>query len=944
MKILSGYADIFFDKTFCKGNFMSDSKETNELDSYGVWVKNPPKTVDSSETSVNSDDAFNFDTDLPDFSDLDVIDEPSDISASDNSGDALSAEDLAGLEPENNSHSEDKAHDSPGSNVEEEISLDEFIEGGVFETGPDEDKIKEKEAEKAAAQAEQENNSDSQPQISNETAAEDDFNVTADLETETPEDAFNSGNSESASDDDIFNVDLSFDEPSDNSAPVLQETSQNAQETSSADSPAGTQDVDLSEFGLDDLNFDQSDSSSETNAGNDGMESVDLSEFGFDDSDFQETEKAPESAENKEVPEIPEQKEPSLETENTPKQEIETINTEETIALEPEAEQSFEEEPQEPETSEAIADDDDFDLDSILDNITDETTGGTVSISDAGGSSKEPVENTLESGIIDEPKEKFSENTASESETFAEPVEITPESEIVDEPKEEVSENTASESKPFASPVEITPESEIIDEPKEKVSENTASKSETFAEPVENTPESEIVDEPKEKISENTASETKPFAEPVEITPESEIIDEPKADAADLTEKEVEETEIPDTFDEEAASFLENDDEKVAEVADSITAPILDEGELETEKPSTQMTAIFSQIVTELSSLKNEIASLKNEFETLKNEKQPENLKLESNDSGNEGFFSNSDEDDTIALSKDEMDNILNTADIAQAEKTEEKESEKTEATQENISEPEELSSEEPEFKEEPKTTDETENLFGSADDVADISDEDILSDDDFAMEFENAQPENIEEPTLDDVDYTNISKETDLPEEISVPKNDDILVESSPTDLLETKDSENEGKNSSDSFDEDPFELSAVEPSISETLTDEKLDYLSKTPEEAEQNVNSEEVLELPESEETENAKENEAAEEVETEKTEATQENISEPEELSSEEPETKESKDISDDLKTEIKSVLSYMDQLLENLPENKIAEFAQSEQFDTYKKLFKELGLA
>ena len=874
MKILSGYADIFFDKTFCKGNFMSDSKETNELDSYGVWVKTPPKTVDSSETSVNSDDAFNFDTDLPDFSDLDVIDEPSDFSASDNSGEALSAEDLAGLEPENNPHSEDKVSDSPVSNVEEEISLDEFIEGGVFETGPDEDKIKEKEAEKAAAQAEQENNSDSQPQISNETAAEDDFNVTADLETETPEDAFNSGNSESSSDDDIFNVDLSFDEPSDDSAPVLQETSQNAQETSSADSPAGTQDVDLSEFGLDDLNFDKSDSSSETNAGNDGMESVDLSEFGFDDSDFQETEKAPESAENEEVPEIPEQKEPSLETENTPKQEIETINTEETIALEPEAEQSFEEEPQETETSEAIADDDDFDLDSILDNITDETTGGTVSISDMGGSLEKPFE-------------------------------IAPESEIIDEPKEEVSENTVSESKPFAEPVEIAPESEIIDEP-------------------------------KEEVSENTVSESKPFAEPVEITPESEIIDEPKADATDLTEKEVEETEIPDTFDEEAASFLENDDEKVAEVADSITAPILDEGELETEKPSTQMTAIFSQIVTELSSLKNEIASLKNEFETLKNEKQPENLKLESNDSGNEGFFSNSDEDDTIALSKDEMDNILNTADIAQAEKTE--------ATQENISEPEELSSEEPEFKEEPKTTDETENLFGSADDVADISDEDILSDDDFAMEFENAQPENIEEPTLDDVDYTNISKENDLPEEISVPKNDDILVESSPTDLLETKDSENEGENSSDSFDEDPFELSSVEPSISETLTDEKLDYLSKTPEEAEQNVNSEEVLELPESEETENAKETETAEEVETEKTEATQENISEPEELSSEEPETKESKDISDDLKTEIKSVLSYMDQLLENLPENKIAEFAQSEQFDTYKKLFKELGLA
>jgi hypothetical protein len=54
--------------------------------------------------------------------------------------------------------------------------------------------------------------------------------------------------------------------------------------------------------------------------------------------------------------------------------------------------------------------------------------------------------------------------------------------------------------------------------------------------------------------------------------------------------------------------------------------------------------------------------------------------------------------------------------------------------------------------------------------------------------------------------------------------------------------------------------------------------------------------------------------------------------------------EKETIPNDLKTEIKSVLSYMDQLLENLPEEKIAEFAQSEQFETYKKLFKELGLA
>jgi hypothetical protein len=44
-----------------------------------------------------------------------------------------------------------------------------------------------------------------------------------------------------------------------------------------------------------------------------------------------------------------------------------------------------------------------------------------------------------------------------------------------------------------------------------------------------------------------------------------------------------------------------------------------------------------------------------------------------------------------------------------------------------------------------------------------------------------------------------------------------------------------------------------------------------------------------------------------------------------------------------KVELKQVLSYMDQLLESLPDEKIEEFAKSEYFDVYKKLFKELGL-
>ncbi|MDR2477752.1 MAG: hypothetical protein LBD48_00410 [Treponema sp.] len=45
----------------------------------------------------------------------------------------------------------------------------------------------------------------------------------------------------------------------------------------------------------------------------------------------------------------------------------------------------------------------------------------------------------------------------------------------------------------------------------------------------------------------------------------------------------------------------------------------------------------------------------------------------------------------------------------------------------------------------------------------------------------------------------------------------------------------------------------------------------------------------------------------------------------------------------IRKELKNVLSYMDHLLESLPEEKIEEFAQSEYFDTYKKLFRDLGL-
>jgi hypothetical protein len=45
----------------------------------------------------------------------------------------------------------------------------------------------------------------------------------------------------------------------------------------------------------------------------------------------------------------------------------------------------------------------------------------------------------------------------------------------------------------------------------------------------------------------------------------------------------------------------------------------------------------------------------------------------------------------------------------------------------------------------------------------------------------------------------------------------------------------------------------------------------------------------------------------------------------------------------LREDVRSVLSYLDQLLEALPDDKIRQFAQSEYFGVYKRLFEELGL-
>ncbi len=46
----------------------------------------------------------------------------------------------------------------------------------------------------------------------------------------------------------------------------------------------------------------------------------------------------------------------------------------------------------------------------------------------------------------------------------------------------------------------------------------------------------------------------------------------------------------------------------------------------------------------------------------------------------------------------------------------------------------------------------------------------------------------------------------------------------------------------------------------------------------------------------------------------------------------------------LKNDLRNVLGVIDELLDALPEKKIREFAKSEHFAVYKKLFDDLGLS
>lgn len=354
---------------------------------------------------------------------------------------------------------------------------------------------------------------------------------------------------------------------------------------------------------------------------------------------------------------------------------------------------------------------------------------------------------------------------------------------------------------------------------------------------------------------------------------------------------------------------------------------------------STAGQEILQQLMGELSSLKNEIKDLKSELTELKS--QEEEIKIESNEDDNTGFFGDNEEDDTIALSGAELDNILSSAEFLE-------ETDSDEAAEESIQEEEiQLEENAADFTEETSVS----NGEFSSTIEGDIFDDSTIfedvSDDPVVIEEPAATPEIqeeiVEETSSDSIEEENLISE-ELPEEIEIPRVTDFSGES---ELYVNEDSSLtiDTTGIDDEISINPIdELFEDEPSIASSLTSDKIDYISEDKENPfEEDIAEDSLgeLDLP----------SPALDDMEQDNV------ISDDEVIVSED--TAEEKmpimennsfadnsnnDIPGDLKQEIKSVLSYMDQLLENLPEEKITEFAQSEHFVTYKKLFQELGLS
>lgn len=407
-------------------------------------------------------------------------------------------------------------------------------------------------------------------------------------------------------------------------------------------------------------------------------------------------------------------------------------------------------------------------------------------------------------------------------------------------------------------------------------------------------------------------------------------------------------------------------------------------------------TELLMKIAHEISDLKAELSSLKAGMVTQSKaaaetsvkdvEAQADNKATETESSG---FFSDDDTDETIALTGDELNNILITADFTEERNAEEGEratAEETQAaeTEESYEVPPVLTKDiDPEMEETPpvdqafedsiaeppstnadndyKPETEGEKLLASdpafnveaapitslpedlsyLDDRSDVADEDIdLIDEDSTTELEEVEEA---ESADGETDFEDINIESfDIPseQEIEVPPSETEPVTEQVQPAVKGSEERTIHELQNDEDFPNPFadDSTTAESEIKEEIIEEP--FIANVPEieEANSETTEDTIEELTAvSDEAISGLEPEA--ENETTPDEPKQETL-----LQAATKKREATGSIPLELKNEIKSVLSYMDQLLEALPEKKIEEFAKSEYFETYKHLFEELGIS
>ena len=925
--LLSGYAQRGTDalkKTprFSKGKLYmeKESDSNNELNKYGVWIKTPPHNEKNEiEELLNSDEEFQSEendviAELPDFSFLEKVAQKEETSPEENFKDTdvpqnsdisddfvieddasipMETEEPGGI-AERISEGKSEAPAEANSIPDGEISLDDFL--GDSAPSTDGDVSINDFLGSSPAQA----NGEADNFIPDGEISLDAFFDLGDISSSPSEQA-----QEEQTYDEPLDIDLTFDDSitveseEDDGFDDLMDSL--ADTDSSFSAPDGTDQVDLASFFSDDApvtppaeekkpktvsleetteavsadDFDSlfSDSNQTSGSGNSNSsapsaetESIDLSDFGIDvDAGDSGGTGAQGSSRAKEKQEYDLKVSSDDEDEGATAEGIgQETNDDDNIEIFMDEKAMNAGTKKKESENEFSAASDDFDLDSLLDSIEDES-GQKVSIEDSPAPSG--VSATEDSIVTEEPsfeepavieETSVAEETAvAEDKTFQEG--ITAESEPPSSEEPTVTEETATMEIP---PVTEEPslEKPAVTEAPSVAEETAVAEDKTLQEDI--TAESEPSSSEEPAVTEETATmeippatEEPSFEEPA-VTDEAPISEETIVDGTPATEEpavtespadadvpaaadespvneepafeepsefrmptfeeanEANETSEDDSID--ISSFLgsdtfedpidamvqkelkvlaqeqENSAKDIDESENSVeNSNIIEYGETESQvmgeenmdNAISDNNALLSQIVEDLKEVKNEISNLKSEFEEFKRKGSASNSDLnqksveQPSEDKDAGFFGGEDDDDTIALSGDELSNILSSAEMTAEDSDGEAEIQgditRTAPEEESISES--SSFEEPEVVEETQDNVKTEeDILGSVENTPEIPQ-------DYIQEGEAEFPEeSLEEPNLE-------STELDLrEEEIDVPKSDDILVESSSSDFME--------------------------------------------------------------------------------------------------------------------------------------------------------------